>query len=124
MPIRADAASLEDPTLPSLLTQLRSRDPGVLQPITYPIEDRRRLKDEYLWPAFASFAAWARNNKSALSTWLQLHDEPWIREGHLARVRPRFVFDVDLLRQDATIQQAVAELQVSPDGILYAFDDA
>ena len=122
MPVRADAASLEDATLPSILTQLRSRDPGVIEPVTYPVEDRRRLKEEYLQPAFANFLVWVQNNGSALKSWLRLHNEPWIREGHLARVRPRYVFDVDALRQDASFMEVVASLQVSPDDVLYAFD--
>lgn len=122
MPVRAEATSLQDPTLPCILTQLRSRDPGVLEPVPYPVEDRRKLKEEHLQPAFASFATWAQNNRSALTRWLQLHNEPWMREALLSRVRPRSVFDVDALREDAAFQGVAASLQIPPDDILYAFD--
>src|SRR5439155_19972014 len=54
MPVWAGSASLEDPTLPPILAQLRSRDSGLFVPVTYEIEERRTLNPEYLDAAFRS----------------------------------------------------------------------
>lgn len=122
MPIRAGIRSYDDPTLPALLAKLRSRDSSLFAPITCEIEETRTLNPDYLHDAFASFAGWARNSKGALHRWLRLHAEPWIRDGHLARVRPAHVFDLERLRSDPSVNELVQTLGLPATDIFYAFD--
>lgn len=123
MPIWAGAKSpLDDPTLPPILAQLRSRDRKLFVPVLYEVDERRTLNPEHLNTAFESFCAWARNSSSALQRWLQLHAEPWIRNGHLARVRPRYMFDVDRLRTNPALERIASTVGVAQEDVLYAFD--
>jgi hypothetical protein len=122
MPVWARVVSPDYPTLPPILAQFRSRDSQLFAPLIYQIEERRTLHPEYLGEAFRGFARWARNSKDALRRWLQLHAEPWIRDGHLARIRPRYVFDVERLHEDPLLEELAAVVGMSVDDILYAFD--
>lgn len=122
MPVQGQSASLDDPTLPPILIQLQSRDHGLFSPVKYEVAEKRTLNPEYLDDAFRGFAAWAQNNKFALRRWLRLHNEPWIRNGHLARVRPRYVFDVELLRSRPLLKVIASDVRVTADDILYCFD--
>jgi len=97
MPIRAEAATVADPTLPPLLGLLRSRDPGVLKPLAYVVEERRRLKNDYLEPAFGTFATWAANNKGALKQWLAFHNELRHSPADISHIRPDSIFDIRAL---------------------------
>lgn len=122
MPVHAEAATLEDPSLPPLLEQLRSRDPGVLTPLTYVVDEPRRLRHEYLEPAFHSFAAWAVNNKSALKRWLLLHDEIRRSPSDISHIRPRSVFDIASLLDAGEFKRVTADLRLSAADLIYAFD--
>jgi hypothetical protein len=42
MPLRAEGATVADPSLPLVLAQLRSRDSGVFEPLPYVINERPR----------------------------------------------------------------------------------
>ena len=122
MPVRGKSASLDDPTLPTILSKLASRDRGLFKPIRYDLEERRTLSLKYLDEAFQNFVAWAQNNKPRLRQFLLLHGEPWIRDGHLARVRPRYVYDVDVLRGTPLSRGLASDLGVQEDDILHGFD--
>jgi len=122
MPIRAEAATLTDPSLPPLLDQLRSRDPDVLVPLPYVVAERRRLKDEYLEPAFQSFVTWAANNKGALKRWLAFHNEIRVSPGAISHIRPNSVFEITALLDAPEFQRMRARLKLSADDLMYAFD--
>lgn len=123
MPIRAGTqAPLNDLPLPTILAQLLSRDNKLFAPVPFEVEERRMLNPDYLDAAFGNFCVWAHNNKKTLRRWLQLHAEPWVRDDHLARVRPRYVFDVDRLRTDPALKNVASVVQVPVEDILYGFD--
>lgn len=126
MPVSGEPASLDDPNLPTILTKLESRDSGLFTPIRYEVEERRTLNLKYLDEAFRSFEGWAQNNKANLRQLLLLHREPWIRDGHMARVRPRYVFDVDVVRGKPLLRDLLRNLAsglgVQEDDILHGFD--
>jgi hypothetical protein len=111
-----------DPTLPTILAQLRSRDNKLFVPLMYEISEQRTLSPDYLDSAFASFGDWAQNSTSDLRRWLELHTQDRIRHGHFALARPRYVFDVDRLRTDPALKKVASAVEVSGDDILYAFD--
>src|SRR5437773_2452173 len=121
MPVRAEAAPPDDTSLPPILAQLRSRDPGVLAPLPYVVDEERRLKDVYLEPAFHAFATWAANNKSAIKRWLRLHDEIRLTPGEF--FRPRSVFDTASLAHSESFHRLGASLGVSRHDLIYAFDN-
>jgi len=114
--------SFNDSALPAILVQLRRRDGGLLTPATFAIDSQETLNPDYLDEAFRRFVVWACNSKGVLRRWLQLHAEAWISDGHLARVRPRYVFDVDRLRGGTSLREVASAVSVSEDDILYAFD--
>lgn len=122
MPVRQSTVGLDDFPLPTILTLLNSRDSGVLMPVVYDAEEKRVLRPEYLKDTFRSFANWALNCKRPLRRWLHLHREPWIMDDHLARVRPRHVFDEKQLRQLPLLESLAAEVGVDVDDVLYGFD--
>jgi hypothetical protein len=122
MPIRAEAATLEDPSLPPLLERLRSRDPGVLAPLPYVVEERRRLKNEYLEPSFHAFGTWATNNKSAFKKWLAFHREIRLNPTDFSEVRASSVFDIASLLETQEFQRVLANLNLPADDLVYAFD--
>jgi hypothetical protein len=124
MPIWAAARSSfeNDQTLPTILAQLRSRDNELFAPLMYEISEQRTLNPDYLDSAFASFGDWARNSKSNLRRWLEVHTQVQILLGHFALARPRYVFDVDRLRTDPALKELASAVEVSDKDMLYAFD--
>jgi hypothetical protein len=124
MPVYGPTPSIDDQVLPPILMQLRARDSDVFSPEFFQVEEKRTLSPEHLADAFYAFAGWAQNSRSAFHQWLVLHAEPWIRDGHLARVRPRYVFDIDRLQQEALFKKVVKSVGASDQDILYGFDVA
>lgn len=122
MPLRAEAVTLADPSLPPVLAQLRSRDSGIFEPLPYVVNERPRLKNEYLEPAFRSFATWASNNKSALKRWLAFHSEIRATPGDISHIRPNSVFDISALVDVEEFQRLRVGLNVPADELIYAFD--
>jgi hypothetical protein len=122
MPLRPDAGTLLDDSLPPVLAQLRSRDPGVFEPLPYVVNDRPRLNGEYLAPAFRSFSSWASNNKSAFKRWLAFHTEVRASPRDITHIRPNSVFDISALLDLEEFQRLRVGLNVSADDLIYAFD--
>jgi hypothetical protein len=118
----------DDPTLPTILAQLRSRDNKLFAPLLYEISEKRTLSPDYLDAAFANFGDWAQNSKSSLRRWLELHTQDRIRYDHFglarhfAHARPVYVFDVGRLRRDPAVEKVASAVEVSGEDILYAFD--
>jgi hypothetical protein len=122
MPIRADATTLEDQSLPLVLTKLQSRDSGVFKPLLYVAKDRPTLKCEYLQPAFQTFAIWASNNKCAFKRWLAFHQEVRTTPADFSHIRPHSIFDISALGEVSEFKHLQAELGVVEDDLIYAFD--
>jgi hypothetical protein len=120
MPIydRSESISI----LPSILSQFESRDKGLFVPLIYEVDEKRILNNEYLLDAFSGFDHWARNSRSSLARWIKLHNEDWIKKGHLARVRPRYVFDVNRISNEPILLDLTEFLGVSVNDVLYSFD--
>jgi hypothetical protein len=112
----------DDPTLPAILAQLRSRDNKLFAPLLYKISEKKTLSPDYLDAAFASFGDWAQNSKSNLHRWLELHTQDRIQHGHFAHARPVYVFDVGRLRGGPAVKKVASAVEVSGEDILYAFD--
>ena len=122
MPIRQKNIDIVDVPIPNILSILKSRDSDVLNPVAYYTEEKRMLRQKYLEDSFNRFADWARNCKGPFKQWLLLHRESWIKEGHLARVRPRFVFDVEQLKEKPLLKEISLKIDVDIEDILYGFD--
>jgi hypothetical protein len=116
------SADPDSSSVPELLSTLVSRDNKALQPIPFPVAGLREVNPDLLESHFASFAAWARLNWKRLAGWTAVQFEDWVREGHFARVRPQYVFDVHALRESAGFQKAASELALPDDHLLHAFD--
>jgi hypothetical protein len=123
MPLRPEAVELaDDPSLPLVLTQLRSRDAGVFKPLPYVVNERPRLNDTYLEPAFRSFATWASNNSGAFKRWLAFHSEVRATPRDITHIRPNSLFDISALHTVPEFQRLRVDLKVSDDDLIYAFD--
>lgn len=122
MPLRAEAVTMADPSLPPVLAQLRSRDSGVFEPLPYVVNERPRLNPEYLEPAFRSFAVWASNNKRAFKRWLAFHSEVRATPRDITHIRPNSLFDISALLDVEEFQRLRVGLNVSADDLIYAFD--
>lgn len=122
MPLRAEAAMVEDPSLLPVLSQLQSRDPDVFEPLPYVVRERPRLSNEYLEPTFRSFAAWASNNRAAFKRWLAFHGEVRATPRDMTQIRPNSVFDISALLGVDEFQRLRVGLDVSSDDLIYAFD--
>jgi len=122
MPVRHGDGDLDGVPLPAILSLLNARDRNVLAPVVYEAEEKRILRPEYLEDTFSRFANWANNSRNVLRRWLELHREPWIKDGHLARVRPRYVFDVNHLRTLELPDRLAESVGVDVDDVLYGFD--
>lgn len=122
MPLRAEVATLEDPSLPPVLALLQSRDSNVFEPLPYVVKERPRLSNEYLQPTFRSFATWASNNKSAFKRWLAFHSEVRATPRDMTQIRPNSVFDISALHEVEEFQRLRLGLNVSSSDLIYAFD--
>lgn len=110
------------PEVPKILAKLINRDSDIFVPVYYDTTERRVIAEEYLIPTFANFDAWAKNNSTNLKLWLKVHHEPWLKKGHLTRVRDNLVFSVESLKSSSVFKGLVNHLNVTDDQILYAFD--
>jgi hypothetical protein len=123
MPLRPEAVTAaDDPSLPQVLAQLRSRDSGVFEPLSYVVNERPRLINEHLKPAFRSFAAWASNNRTAFKDWLTFHSEVRATPRDITRIRPNSLFDISALHEIAEFKHLRGSLGVSAYDLIYAFD--
>lgn len=122
MPLRAEAATVADPSLPVVLAELQRRDSGVFDPLPYVVNERPRLNNEYLEPAFRLFATWASNNKGAFKQWLTFHREVRTTPRDITYVRPNSVFDISALVDVEEFQHLRVALNESSEDLIYAFD--
>ncbi len=123
MPLRPGFVTVvDDPSLPPVLAQLRSRDSGVFEALPYVVNERPRLNNRFLEPAFRSFATWASNNKSAFKRWLAFHSEVRASPRDITHIRPNSLFDISALLDLREFQRLRAGLNVSADDLTYAFD--
>lgn len=116
------ATDPDSSSVPELVSTLVSRDHDALQAIPFAVPGLRELNPDLLEETFTSFATWARLNRERLAAWSALQFRDWVRQGHFARVRPRYVFDVQALCNSAAFHKVVAELMVPEDHLLHAFD--
>lgn len=122
LPVSSPVDTTDASHLPSLLRQLIERDSSVFKAEEYRVDQPRKLRDEYLLPSFAAFSAWVQNNKRSFRAWLDLHNESWVKSGHMARVRPRYIYRTDGLIGLTTFQELCANVGVREEDICYAFD--
>jgi hypothetical protein len=116
------ATAPDSSSVPELLSTLVSRDSDALQAVPFAVPGPRELNPDLLEETFASFTTWARLNQKRLVAWSALQFRDWVVKGNFARVRPRYVFDFQALRNSAVFHKAGAELMVPEDHLLHAFD--
>jgi hypothetical protein len=95
----ASLSAYQYPGRPSLLLQLHDASPEILEPEKYSTDKTEQLQEQYLLSVFDIFVIWARNNRKKLTSWVELHSMPWVRDGHTSRVGRQYVFPVDRLRE-------------------------
>lgn len=122
MPLRPDAVTLADPSLPLLLAQLQARDSDVFEPLLYVVDERPQLRSEYLMPAFGSFATWALNKKSRFKQWLTFHNEVRSTPRDITSIRPNSLFDISELTYAEEFKRLQATINVPAQDLIYAFD--
>lgn len=138
--VRGKSASLDDPTLPKILTKLRSQDDRrsrkdsgpLFEPVKCDSEEPGRFNPKHLEEALHFFAAWARNNqknKEFLGQLLLQHREPKMRDGHLERLGSDYVYDVKDLRGNSRLTDLASDISlhstlgdITENDILHGFD--
>jgi hypothetical protein len=118
------ATSPEPHEIPDLLRDLAAPEESLLQSIPYKADELREVSPSILTDAFASFSHWAKRNRSRLKDWADLQFQDWVRGGHFARVRPRFVFDVQALERDSAVEVTARRADLTTEQLLHAFDVA
>ena len=110
--------------IPLLFKQLLSREEKVLEPKEYTVSDAPTLDPEYLELFFREFFNWVSDKKRTklFRRWIALHYEPRIRSNHIDWIgRDRF-YNVEALKGLHIFKDAVSNLKVGPERLLYAFD--
>jgi hypothetical protein len=116
------AADVDRLPLPLILQRVLARDSDVVSPLFCDAHDSRLVATTHAETAFSGFEPWVRNNLTSIRRWIQLHREPWLERGHLQRVRPRFLFDINTFRSDQRLVQLATVAKVDTEDLLYAFD--
>lgn len=108
--------------VPSLIIELIKRDSASLKPQICILDQRHIVNEEDLLLLFNEFLVWAFQNKNRLNCWIELHNEPWIKDYHNIRIQSRYVYNVDMLKKSPELFTASTSLEISNDNLCYFFD--
>jgi hypothetical protein len=116
------AQTLESEFGPTLLKQLIARDSQLFSPKKYSTESVRSVGAVHLQDCLEQFIGWCNGNPDSVKNWIRLHRESWINSFYLERIRHKFVFDVDLLRNHHDVILASQQNGLLVDEFLRIFD--
>lgn len=122
LPLPGSSRPGDLPERPELILRLEDNTEEFVSPEPYRTDQVPMLKDKYLLGVFDRFVKWASNNGVTLRRWMELHNQPWVIEGHVARVARPYVFPVEQLASERRISEIAHQLGLAESHLLYAFD--
>jgi hypothetical protein len=108
---------------PAIAQHLQRRDSSAVVPLVLSTKEPVRLHDDYVTDAFRSFAVWARNNRSRLRQWLDIHNTSGVRAMQQAQVARQHYFNLERLTQEPELEALGRGLPAQQSEVLYAFDN-
>jgi hypothetical protein len=109
--------------LPPLLQDLSRRDSAAIGQHVVSIHQTLALAAEQLEPSFDRFASYVRNNRKRVRAFLDLQNQPWIKEGQFQkRLAKKYVFDFEKVKTHPRFQDVVRMLTATEQEVSTVFD--